>query len=268
MTARIVATHRTPSASGRYRPAVGSTSEQIEAEVHRVGAELADAFPSPARHPMKALDARAMELAAADLEIRAALFRFVDVVPACRSMDDLARHLAGFLDELPDGPPPVLAAIKVADTRAGRAALGAAAAAGVKHMAHRFIVGETPGTAVPVLRRLWARGIASSVDLLGEATVTEPEADAYAARCADALRSLSAATARWPARPTLARTSPSRSPRSRPCCGPMPPSSVSATPLAGSRRCSARRRRSARMSTSTRSRSTRARPCSGSCSRS
>ena len=205
MTARIVATHRTPSASGRYRPAVGSTSEQIEAEVHRVGAELADAFPSPARHPMKALDARAMELAAADLEIRAALFRFVDVVPACRSMDDLARHLAGFLDELPDGPPPVLAAIKVADTRAGRAALGAAAAAGVKHMAHRFIVGETPGTAVPVLRRLWARGIASSVDLLGEATVTEPEADAYAARCADALRSLSAATARWPERPTLER---------------------------------------------------------------
>jgi len=184
---------------------VGSANDQVEGEVRRVGADLAEAFPSSARHPVKALDSRAMELAASDLELRAALFRFVDVVPACRSLDDLARHLAGFLDELPDSPPPVVAALKMADTRAGRTALGAAAAAGVRHMAHRFIVGESPGTAVAVLRRLWGRGIASSVDLLGEATVTESEADAYAARCADALRSLSAATARWPERPALER---------------------------------------------------------------
>jgi len=192
---------------------MGSASERIEAEIRRVGAELAGAFPSSARHPVKALDARAMELAAADLELRAALFRFVDVVPACRSLDDLARHLAGFLDELPDSAPPVAAAIKMADTRAGRAALGAAAAAGVRHMAHRFIVGETPDTAVPVLRRLWGRGIASSVDLLGEATVTESEADAYAARCAGALRSLAAATAHWPERPALERDGSGAVPR-------------------------------------------------------
>ena len=192
---------------------MGSASEQIEAEVRRVGAELAGAFPSSARHPMKAIDTRAMELAAADLELRAALFRFVDVVPACRSLDDLARHLTGFLDEVPDTPPPVAAALKVADTRAGRAALGAAAAAGVRHMGHRFIVGETPGTAVAVLRRLWTRGIASSVDLLGEATVTETEADAYAARCSGALRSLSAATARWPERAALERDGSGALPR-------------------------------------------------------
>jgi RHH-type proline utilization regulon transcriptional repressor/proline dehydrogenase/delta 1-pyrroline-5-carboxylate dehydrogenase len=192
---------------------VSSASQEIEAEVRRVGAELAAAFPSLARHPVKALDARAMELAAADLELRAALFRFVDVVPACRSLDDLARHLSGFLDELPDGPPPVSAAIKMADSRAGRAALGAAAAAGVRHMSHRFIAGETPEAAAAVLRRLWTRGIASSVDLLGEATVTETEADAYAARCADALRSLSAATADWPERPALERDGSGALPR-------------------------------------------------------
>jgi RHH-type proline utilization regulon transcriptional repressor/proline dehydrogenase/delta 1-pyrroline-5-carboxylate dehydrogenase len=180
-------------------------TDQLEGEIRRVGAELAEAFPSSARHPMKALDARAMELAAADLEVRAALFRFVDVVPACRGADDLARHLTGFLDELPDSPAPIAAALRMADSRAGRAALGAAAAAGVRHMAHRFIVGATPDAAAPVLRRLWSRGIASSVDLLGEATVTESEADAYAERCLDALRSLSAATAGWPERPALER---------------------------------------------------------------
>ena len=187
--------------------------DQLEAEIRRVGAELAEAFPSSARHPMKALDARAMELASADLEVRAALFRFVDVVPACRGVDDLARHLTGFLDEVPDSPSPIAAALKMADTRVGRAALGAAAATGVRHMAHRFIVGENPDAAAAVLRRLWSRGIASSVDLLGEATVTESEADTYAERCAGALRSLSAATAHWPERPTLERDGSGSLPR-------------------------------------------------------
>ena len=144
-----------------------------------------------------------MELAARDSELRAALFRFVDVVPACRSLDDLAQHLAGFLHEVPDASPPITAAMRIAHTKAGRAALGAAAAGGVRHMAHRFIVGETPAAARGVLASLWERGVASSVDLLGEATVTEPEADRYAARCAAALEDLALAARRWPSRPLL-----------------------------------------------------------------
>jgi proline dehydrogenase len=175
----------------------------LEPEIRRIGAEIAAAFPSAARHPVRAIDSRAMELASSDRELKAALFRFVDVVPACRSLDDLARHLTGFLSELPNAPPPIAAAMRVSHTRAGRAALGAAAAGGVRHMAHRFIVGETPASALGVFTGLWERGVASSVDLLGEATVTEAEADRYAARCADALEQLAVAARRWPERPTL-----------------------------------------------------------------
>ncbi len=154
-----------------------------------------------------------MELAASDRELRAALFRFVDVVPACRSLDDLARHLTGFLQELPDTPPPVAAAMRIAHTKAGRAALGAAAAGGVRHMAHRFIVGETPASALRVLEQLWDRGVASSVDLLGEATITEAEADRYASRCASALRELAHASRRWREHPVLEHDSSGVLPR-------------------------------------------------------
>jgi RHH-type proline utilization regulon transcriptional repressor/proline dehydrogenase/delta 1-pyrroline-5-carboxylate dehydrogenase len=175
----------------------------LEDEVHRVGIDLAGAFPSNARHPIRALDSRAMVLASRDRELRAALFRFVDVVPACRSLEDVARHLRGFLEELPEAPPPIAAAMRIADVRAARAALGAAAAAGVKHMAHRFIVGETPAAAIRVLQGLWEHGVASSVDLLGEATVTEAEADQYAARCANAIKEVSRRAAKWPSRPRL-----------------------------------------------------------------
>jgi proline dehydrogenase len=137
----------------------------------------------------------------------------VDVTPACRSLDDLARHLAGYLEELDDRPQPVEAAMLAARTAPGRRALGAAAAAGVKHMAHRFIVGDSPSAAVPVLRRLWDSRAASSVDLLGEATVSQTEADRYAARCVEALKTLAAATGAWPERPLLERDSAGPLPR-------------------------------------------------------
>ena len=187
--------------------------ERLEREIRRIGTELGAAFPSAARHPMRALDSRAMELAGADSELRAALFRFVDVAPACRSLDDLARHLTDFLHELPEAPPPVAAAMRIAHTRTGRAALGAAAAGGVRHMAHRFIVGEDPAAALGVLQSLWERGAASSVDLLGEATVTEREADRYAERCIGALQQLAHASGGWPSRPILERDSIGSIPR-------------------------------------------------------
>ena len=93
--------------------------------------------------------------------------------------------------------------MRLSNTKAGRAALGAAAAAGVKHMAHRFIIAESHRDVDGDLRGLWRHGVASSLDLLGEATVTAGEADAYADRAADAVRTIAAAAPRWPPRPRL-----------------------------------------------------------------
>ena len=182
-----------------------ASGTQVETELRDVAHSLAGRFPKAARHPLRSLDARAMQLATQDDELRAALFRLVDVTPACRSLDDLASHLSGYLGEVEDRPPPLQAAMRMAESRTGRKALGAAAAAGVRHMAHRFIVGESPRAAQGLLRRLWSDGIASSVDLLGEATVTPQEADRYAGRCSDALEELARATARWPERVSLER---------------------------------------------------------------
>jgi RHH-type proline utilization regulon transcriptional repressor/proline dehydrogenase/delta 1-pyrroline-5-carboxylate dehydrogenase len=189
--------------------------QSLERELFAIGAQLAAAMPSQ-RNPLKALDDKAMDLASSDAELKAALFRFVDVVPACRSLEDLARHLTGFLrevDEPPGGRASINMAMRMGNTRAGRTALGGAAAAGVRHMAHRFIVGETPKAALGVLRDEWKGGIASSVDLLGEATVTTAEAERYAARCADALDTIVAAARSWPDRPQLERDSAGPLPR-------------------------------------------------------
>jgi proline dehydrogenase len=184
----------------------------LERELYEVGSRLAAAMPVT-RNPLKAFDEKAMDLASQDAELKAALFRFVDVVPACRSLEDLARHLTGFLGEVDSPSPPVGVAMRMGNTRAGRAALGAAAAAGVRHMAHRFIVGEDPKAALGVLRDLWKDGVAASVDLLGEATVTTAEAQRYADRCGNALDVLVDATRRWPERPRLERDKAGALPR-------------------------------------------------------
>jgi proline dehydrogenase len=176
---------------------------EIEERIGEIGRELHAALPKPSRSPVKAMDAKAMELASRDAELRAALFRLVDVTPATRSLDDLARHLGAYLGEVGDRPPPIQVAMKASGSRAGRQALGVAAAGGVRHMAHRFIVGESPKAALKALRELWDGGAATSVDLLGEATVTSEEADRYAARCLEALETLAAALPAWPARPSL-----------------------------------------------------------------
>jgi proline dehydrogenase len=175
----------------------------LDDDIQVIGRELHAAFPPPSRHPVKALDGKAMEMAAADDELRAALFRFVDVVPACRSLDDLARHLSHYLERVDERPPPLQAAMRMSNSRAGRAALGAAAAAGVRHMAHRFIIGASPGDALDHLKARWKRGIGSTLDLLGEATVTAPEADEYATRCHEALDVVASAARAWPERPLL-----------------------------------------------------------------
>jgi RHH-type proline utilization regulon transcriptional repressor/proline dehydrogenase/delta 1-pyrroline-5-carboxylate dehydrogenase len=84
-------------------------------------------------------------------------------------------------------------------------------------MAHRFIVGESPAGAVRVLQGLWERGVASSVDLLGEATVTQAEADLYSTRCREALEDVDRQARGWPARQVLEQDS----------LGPLPRTNVS-----------------------------------------
>jgi proline dehydrogenase len=185
----------------------------LEREIFEIGSQLAGAFPKRSRNPLRALDDKAMELASRDAELRAALFRLVDVTPATHSLDDLARHLTEYLDDVDERPPSIEVAMKMASSGAGRRALGAAAAAGVRHMAHRFIVGATPQAALGALRELWRAGIASSVDLLGEATVTQAEADRYAGRCAEALDVLAAEHAKWDHRPRLESDSAGPLPR-------------------------------------------------------
>ena len=58
---------------------------------------------------------------------------------------------------------------------------------GIERMAERFIVGATTEAVVAKLATTWAEGFATTLDFLGEKTVTAADADAYAAKVLDAV---------------------------------------------------------------------------------
>jgi proline dehydrogenase len=178
------------------------TTPDLEPAIKAVGAQLVAGMPGARHTPRAAVERRVMGAMVADPELRAAVFRFVDVRPACADPADVARHLGELLAEA-DGSPLAQRGASLAGGALTRRPLAHAAALGVKQMAQRFIIGADARAALPAVEKQWRAGVATTIDLLGEATVTEEEADSYAARCEEALRVLHEASQRWPDRPLL-----------------------------------------------------------------
>ena len=173
-----------------------------EAEILALGRRLASGG-SPLDRLRSTARAAATAPAIGDPALRAALFRLVDVAPACAGPRELGEHLQAFLDDAEGRGRPAALVARASRLPGARGAGGRAAGLAVRQIAHRFIAGESPAQAAPALRRLWKHGTAASLDLLGEATLTRAEGRAYAARCEEALDTLAAAAAAWPARPLL-----------------------------------------------------------------
>jgi proline dehydrogenase len=190
-----------------------SSSDPVDREIYEIGRAIAEALPRPSLRPLQVLDRRVNKLVADDAALRAALFRFVDVMPVCNSSEEVVGHFTSYLADLPDLPMFLRLGQKASAHRFGRPVVAAFASAAVRHLARGFIVGESPADAARSIEALWSSGIASSVDLLGEATVTEGEADAYEARCRETLEVLAGSAARFPPRPRLEHDSIGTLPR-------------------------------------------------------
>ena len=125
------------------------------------------------------------------------LFRFVDVFPATTDDADVLRHIREYFDDT-DAPRLLDVGVDIAEHVPGGGAMSASIARrNIARMARQFIVGTSAEDALHGLHRLWRRGSAFTVDLLGEKTVTDKEADRYAGRVEHLLGALVDATASW-----------------------------------------------------------------------
>lgn len=180
----------------------------LEPEIHRIGEQLArlSAGQAPSMFNRRWWSQAAINLAMHDSAFKTQLFRFIDVLP---SVTDDARVVTLAQEYLGDVSAQIFGAQwglhAVAATQLGARLTGKAIRGQVEQMARSFIAGGTVAEAEPVLADLWAHGRSWSVDLLGEATISDREADRYRDRCLKALRELAQIALDWPSVPLLER---------------------------------------------------------------
>jgi RHH-type proline utilization regulon transcriptional repressor/proline dehydrogenase/delta 1-pyrroline-5-carboxylate dehydrogenase len=137
-----------------------------------------------------------------DQNFKVQLFRFVDAFPMLKTPEAIHEHLTDYLTQPGVKLPPGLDfGLKVGGMAKGLAA--ATISKQIRGMAEKFIAGTDAVSALPNLRELWNDGIAFSVDLLGEACVSDAEADEYQRKYLDLINNLPAQVASWAPNPRL-----------------------------------------------------------------
>ena len=125
------------------------------------------------------------------------MFRFVDVLPSLNSGEEVSTHLKEYFSE---GGKSELPAVFNVGLGLGSLAPGLMASAikkNVMSMAKMFITGENTNEALTVLKKARKNNLAFTVDILGEATLSETEALEYQRRYMELIEGLSADAAKW-----------------------------------------------------------------------
>uniref|UniRef100_A0A0C1NF27 L-glutamate gamma-semialdehyde dehydrogenase n=1 Tax=Tolypothrix bouteillei VB521301 TaxID=1479485 RepID=A0A0C1NF27_9CYAN len=137
--------------------------------------------------------------------LRVQLFRFIDTLPALRSKPEIAAHLQEYLgDESVELPAALKGMLNFAnpDSVPGQVAATTVATA-TETLAHKYISGENIKQALKTIERLRKEKMAFTVDLLGEAVITEAEAQSYLERYLDLMQQLVEASKNWSPVPAI-----------------------------------------------------------------
>jgi RHH-type proline utilization regulon transcriptional repressor/proline dehydrogenase/delta 1-pyrroline-5-carboxylate dehydrogenase len=183
-----------------------------ESDIARVGAEIFKRMKGqkPSVFQKDWWSGKMMDLSMKDEAFKVEMFRFVDVFPTLKDPIEVAEHLQQYFcrpeQDFPASFQWGLGRVKP-EGRIARMAAGQIEKQ-VVGMASKFIAGETAEEALPTLKAMWEKqGLAFTLDLLGESTVSESEAADYMRRYDAILDTLVAQTAGFKARPEL-ETSP------------------------------------------------------------
>ncbi len=183
-----------------------TSSSSLEPSIRLIGEQLAQlsAGLSPSIFDSRWWSHSAINLAMKDASFKTRLFHFIDVLPVIQDDErvvSLAEEYFGRESSELFGLQWGLKAL--ASTSMGARLTGKSIRKQIEQMAKTFIAGASIEEAVPALSQLWKDGRAWSVDLLGEATISEQEADRYRDQCLNALNELDRATKTWPSTPLL-----------------------------------------------------------------
>ncbi len=139
---------------------------------------------------------KVMDWSMKSTDFKTRMFRFVDVFPYLNSGDDILNHVREYFEDKNGKMPSIFQA----STSIGQLAPNLVAKSvdkNIKDMARLFITGETPKEAIQKLNKNRKKNWTFTVDLLGEATLSEPEAKEYKERYLDLIKKLHTESKNW-----------------------------------------------------------------------
>jgi RHH-type transcriptional regulator, proline utilization regulon repressor / proline dehydrogenase / delta 1-pyrroline-5-carboxylate dehydrogenase len=139
---------------------------------------------------------RLMSLSMHDERFKTQLFRFVAVLPSLGRSSEIIQHLEEYFSESDDDFSP-LVGMGVLAARLVPWISAPVLRWNVSEMARQFIAGRNPHDVIAKLRKRRAQKIGFTVDVLGEAVVSETEANQYTALYGDLLEKLTRETKDW-----------------------------------------------------------------------
>ncbi|HWP59994.1 MAG TPA: L-glutamate gamma-semialdehyde dehydrogenase [Candidatus Acidoferrales bacterium] len=145
-----------------------------------------------------------------DESLRVALFRFVDVLPSLDSAAEIGRHLEEYFARVDHAFGDL---VYLAQALHAGWLVAPLVRHNVTRLARRFIVEEDPASLTAVLEALREEPAAFTLDVVGEATVSDREALAMQQRYLDLLQSLTDIAARWTPIPQIDQDSKGPLPR-------------------------------------------------------
>lgn len=180
----------------------------IDALTRRIGREIfARVGGGPVPFGPAWWDDRLMDLTMGNEALKLQLFRFVDVLPQLDTSDSVARHLREYLTEAGSALPAWARLGLWLLPASGPLAwvLARVARWSARRLARKFIAGSNIPEALDAVEQMRRRGLAFTVDLLGEATLTEAEAEQSQHEYLELIRGLSAEVNTWRERPLIDR---------------------------------------------------------------
>ena len=133
-----------------------------------------------------------------DERFRVQALRFIDVLPSLEDDTSLTEHLQAYFGDM-DLPLPELARWGLDHSDEPWLARIAAPLTRftIRGLSRKFMGGQTTAEATRTIRRLRDRGMSSSLDILGEATINEPEAEAYQQAYLELITKLTNEVSQW-----------------------------------------------------------------------
>ena len=144
-------------------------------------------------------DDKLMAWAMANPGLRVQLFRFIDALPALQSRAEVARHLQQYLTteevELPEALKGIL---NFTEPNSPPAQIASATITkAVETLAYKYISGETIKEVIKAVEKMRKEKMSFTIDLLGEAVITEAEAESYLQGYLDLITQLSEQAQKW-----------------------------------------------------------------------